>query len=244
MGKTNFAKPVNSHLIMFDQPKVSIVKGYIERVFGMLISQHVDEYDAVVTNRTILCDEELNSTWSIHDNENDSLTSLHYFKSFPQITMKDVAAIVSQTCGTRYLFESFDELKELGCIVPDTQEPLVMKAFECSKYFYFQCGEIRVESLSKWIPASLEYLYSIQSFLNRQIVLETYNNNVSPEVLAMMNELLENQRKHKIYTSGESLNGEKFYNDGVNTYGTNGFNASMTREEFMTKYPDAYEVGG
>ena len=38
MKKKNFEKPVNSHLVMFDQPRVSIVNGYVERVFGMLIS--------------------------------------------------------------------------------------------------------------------------------------------------------------------------------------------------------------
>lgn len=245
MKKKNFVTPVNSHLVMFDQPKVSVVRGYIERVFGMLISQHIDEYDSIVTNRTILCDEELNSTWNIHDNQNDSLTSLHHFKNFPNITMDDVAAIVHQTCGTRYLHESFDELKELGCVVPETEEPLAMKVHECSEGFDFRCKGIDLKSNSKWIPASLDYLYSIQSFLNRRIVLETYEDTVtSPEALEMMNELLKNQRKYAVYTSGSFLGKDEFYNDGVNTYGTNGLKTAMTREEFMEKYPDAYETRG
>lgn len=245
MKRKNFAKPVNSHLVMFDQPRVSIVNGYVERVFGMLISQHVDEYEAIVTNRTILCDEELNSTWNIHDNQDDSLTALHHFKSFPNITMDDVDAIVSQTCDTRYLYESFDELKELGCVVPAIPEPLVMKVHECSENYSFRNKNLYVKAKSKWIPASLDYLYSIQSFLDRLIVLETYDDTIiSTDSLAMMNELLENQRKNQIYTSGMSLDKEVFYNDGVNTYGTSGLKIAMTREEFIKKHPDAYEVQG
>lgn len=245
MKRKNFVTPVNSHLIMFDQPRVSIVSGYVERVFGMLISQHVDEYDAIVTNRTVLCDEELNSSWSIHDNQDDCLTALHYFKSFPDITMDDVASIVRQTCGTRYLHESFDELVQLGCKVPAIDEPLVMKVDECSGKYSFRHEKINIEEQSKWIPASLDYLYSIQSFLNRRIVLETYKETtISTETLAMMNELLENQRKHQIYTSGSFLDKEEFYNDGVNTYGTSGLKVAMTREEFIKKHPGAYEVQG
>ena len=245
MKKKNFEKSVNSHLVMFDQPRVSIINGYIERVFGMLISQHVDEYDTIVTNRTVLCDEELNSTWNIHDNQDDSLEALHYFKSFPDITMDDVAIIVSQTCGTRYLYESFDDLKELGCVVPDIPEPLVMKVDKCDGKYSFLHDDIYVEGKSKWIPASLEYLYSIQSFLSRRIVLETYKDTtISTDSLAMMNELLENQRKHQIYTSGASLDKEEFYNDGVNTYGTSGLKIAMTREEFIEKHPGAHEVLG
>ena len=243
MKKKNFEKPVNSHLVMFDQPKVSIVNGYVERVFGMLISQHVDEYDTIVTNRTVLCDEELNSTWNIHDNQDDSSEALHYFKSFPNITMDDVAIIVSQTCGIRGLYESFDDLKELGCIIPDIDEPLVMKVDKLEDKYSFQHENIYVVGQSKWIPASLEYLYSIQSFLNRRIVLETNKDTtISTDSLAMMNELLENQRKNQIYTSGMSLDKEVFYNDGVSTYGTSGLKIAMTREEFIKKHPNAYEV--
>lgn len=230
---------------MFDWPRVSIVNGYIERVFGMLISQYMDEHDSIVTNRTILCDEELNSAWNIHDNLDDSLTALHHFKSFPDITMDDVASIILQTCGTRDLFESFDELVELGCKVPEIDEPLVMKVDECLDKYSFRHENFYIAGESKWIPACLEYLYSIQSFLNRRIMLKTdKEGTVSTESLALMNELLENQRKHKIYTSGASLDKEEFYNDGVNTYGTSGLKIAMTREEFIKKYPDAYEVRG
>lgn len=244
MKSKNFAKPVNSHLVMFDKPRVSIVNGYVERVFGILISQHVDEYDAIVTNRTILCDEELNSTWNIHSNQGDSLEALHCFKSFPNITMDDVAIIVRQTCGTRGLHESFDNLKELGCIIPDIDEPLVMKVHENSETYSFRHKNIYVSGQSKWIPDSLEYLYSIQSFLNRRIVLETYKDTtISTDSLAMMNELLENQSKNLVFTDG-IFSENKAYNDGVYTYYTNGVTIEMTREEFIKKFPGAYEVLG
>lgn len=244
MESKNFAKSVNSHLVMFDQPRVSIVNGYIERVFGMLISQHVDEYDAIVTNRTILCDEELNSTWNIHSNQGDNLEALHCFKSFPNITMDDIAIIVSQTCGTRGLYESFDDLKELGCIIPDIDEPLVMKVDKLKDKYSYRHENIYVVEQSKWIPGSLEYLYSIQSFLNRRIVLES--SEVCPvdkNTLDIMNQILENQRKNLVFTDG-ILSENKAYNDGVYTYYTNGVTIEMTREEFIKKFPDAYEVQG
>ena len=159
--------------------------------------------------------------------------------------MDDVDVIVSQTCDTRDLRYSFDELKELGCIVPVTAEPLVMKVDECENNYSFRHENIYVKAKNKWIPASLKYLYSIQSFLNRRIVLETYEDTtISAETLAMMNELLENQRIHKIYTSGISFDKDVFYNDGVNTYSTSGLKVAMTREEFIKKHPGSYEVQG
>ena len=244
MSKTkNFTKPVNSHLILFDQPKVAVVRGYVERVFGMLISQHIDEHDSIVTNRTILTDEELNSTWDICGNENDGLTSLHYFKSWPNLTIEDVDHVVTQTYGVRGLSDSFSDLEEMGCIPPKADEPLFATiTTELTEYCLF-CKDLYLPNLkSEWIPSGLENLYHIQSFLKRRIILSSGNKNaVEPKVVDFMNELLENQYTHGIF--GANLySTEPFINDGVHTYGLNGTKEEMTREEFLHKFPNAYEI--
>lgn len=244
MSKTqNFVKPVNSHLIMFDQPKVAVVKGYIERVFGMLISQHIDGYDKVVTNRTILTDEELNSSWDIHDNENDSLGSLHYFKEWPNLSMKDVDKIITLTKGTRDIADSFDDLNKLGCIIPESEHPIAVTIENDKKDYYLGCKEFNLPNIPHgWIPRILEDLYSIQRFLKRRIILTSSTKDaVDPGVVDFMNELLGNQFIHDIF--GANLYSENpCVNDGVHTYGFNGTKEKMTREEFLKKFPDAYEI--
>lgn len=244
MNKTkNFAKPVNSHLILFDQPKVAVVKGYIERVFGMLISQYIDEYDAIVTNRTILTDEELNTTWNIHDNEDDSLESLHYFKSWPNLTMEDISETYRQTKGTRDIDDSFSDLKTLGCIIPEIEHPIDVVIERNEEDYYLGCKELNLQNMKHgWIPCVLEDLYSIQRFLKRRIVLiSSTENAIEPCEINFMNELLENQFTHGVFRTN-LYSDNPCVNDGVHTYGLNGTKEKMTREEFLEKFPNSYEI--
>ena len=241
----NFVKPVNSHLILFDKPKIAVAKGYIEKVYGLLISQHIDSYGTIVTNRTVLCDEELNSTWNINDNENGSLDSLHYLKSFPNLSMEDISTIISQTDGTRDIKDSFRDLEVLGAIVPQFESPLELNISKNrSAYYSFYSSEILVpDTKKKWVPCALETLYNIQDFLKRPIKLTTSNcNPVDPDTLSLMQELLDNQFKYKIFVEGYYSDEETLANDGVYTYSTNGTKVAMTREEFIAKYPKSYEL--
>ena len=244
--KENFVKSVNSHLVMYDKPKVAVVNGFIERIFGMLFSQHIDGYGSIATNRTLLTGEELNPHWNTCSNDNDALDAVHYFNNFPKLTMKDVRNVIRLTIGTRYLFESFDELVELGCIVPQREGDIItMSVGGSQKEYNFYCKELgSISSQKCWIPSSIEYLYSIQSFLDRQIVLtRSKDSEIDQSTVDMMNELLKNQRDNKIFITGE-LSGTCYVNDGVHTYGTNGTKVAMTREEFIEKYPDSYETLG
>lgn len=241
----NFVKPVNSHLILFDKPKIAVAKGYIEKVYGLLISQHIDSYGTIVTNRTVLCDEELNSTWNINDNDNDSLDSLHYFKNFPNLSMDDISKTIYQTDGTRDIKDSFRDLENLGAIVPQVESPLELSiSKDDGAYYCFYSPEIRIPGTKKkWIPCALEVLYNIQDFLKRPIKLTTSNcNQVNPDTLSFMQELLDNQFKHKIFVEGYYSNEETLINDGVYTYSTNSTKVAMTREEFLAKYPNSYKL--
>lgn len=241
----NFAKPVNSHLILFDQPKVATVKGFIERVFGMLISQHVDNYGSIVTNRTILTDEELNSSWNINNNDDDALESLHYFKDFPNLSMKDIKEVIKQTNGTRELSCSFYDLNELGAIVPASDAPLEMHISDFNNKYTASGKEIGAVDFPKgWIPLVFEELYAIQRYLKRPIKLSIdERSGISQETLCFMQELLDNQFKHKIFAIDLYYSdNESFINDGVHTYSSNGVKVAMTREEFIAKHPGCYEL--
>ena len=245
MSKTeNFAKPANSHLVLFDQPKVATVKGYIERVFGLIISQHVDGYGHIITNRTVLCDEELNSTWNINDNEDDSLDNLYYFKNFPNLSMEDISRVIRQTDGTRDITDSFNDLVKLGAIVPAFDAPLEMCISENDNEYSTWGRELCHISLHKaWIPCALEKLYGIQRFLNRPIKLVIpQKTEFAQETLDFMQELLNNQFKNGVYVDGYYSGKETFVNDGEYTYNTNGTKVAMTREEFLSKHPDAFEL--
>lgn len=241
----NFAKPVNSHLIMYGNPKVAVVNGFIERVFGLLLSQYMDSSGKVVTNRTLLVNEELEAQWNVCSDDDDSLRAVRYFKDFPNLTMKDVSSVIHSTVGVRDLCDSFSDLADLGCVIPQGKEEIVMSVSSNKGGYEFYCREFgSITSYQCWIPTAIDYLYSIQSFLGRRIVLVCQENSgISQREADMMNELLGNQLANKVFIAGEF--GEVCHvNDGVHTYGTDGTKVAMTREEFVSKYPDAYEALG
>lgn len=245
MGKSIFNAPLNSHFIKYDTMKVAVVNGYIERVSGMLLSQYIDSNGYLITNRTILTREEMIPDSNISSDDDNWMDGLHFFKNFPNLTMEDVCKTISSTKGVRSIYESFDDLNKLGCIVPRAEKDLAITVYGYEKSYELYCEELKGIKIDKgWIPSCLEILYSIQSFLKRRIVLKSSKEcPVDKNTLDMMNRILENQRKNLVFING-MLSENKAYNDGVYTYYTNGVTVEMTREEFIKKFPDAYEVLG
>lgn len=240
----NFVKPVNSHLVMFDKPKVGVVEGYIERVFGMLHSQHVDEYGAIVTNRTLLIGEELTPYWNSNSHEDEILNFLHFFNDFPNLTINDIKAVLRSACKSRGVEETFEELEKLGCIIPKIEHPITIYTYRNEENYNFFCEELgNIASENLWIPSSLKILYRIQDFLNIQIILVSDGDGtVEQSSIDMMNNLLENQRKYKVLITSKKDSNISFVNDGVYSYGINGEKIEMNREEFLKKYPNSYEL--
>ena len=241
--KEKFVRTINSHLVLHDAPKVAIAHGYIERVCGMMLSQHIDNYGGIVTNRTLLIGEELTPLWQDNSNEDDSLTSVKYLTDFPKLSMKDIHDVIRGTRGARDISDSFYDLEKMGCIVPNISDDLTMSVCEDKDGYKCYSKELPVYRIKKgWIPVALEELYDLQSFLKRRVVLENDDSiPVDQGVLDFMNEVLANQRKHKVFVHGLYKDGDTFVNDGVYTYVSNGTKVAMTREEFLQKYPGAYE---
>lgn len=241
--KEKFVRPVNSHLVLYDTPKVAVANGYIERVYGMMLSQHIDKYGCIATNRTLLVGEELTPYWNNDSNEDGILDSVKYLNDFPKLSMKDVYNIISGTRGTRDVSDSFYDLKNMGCIVPSVSGHLTMSVCEGKDSYSCYSKELPVYEIKKgWVPVALEELYGLQSFLNRRVVLESDDSEpVDQGVLDFMNGILANQSVHKVFVDGLFKDGETFVNDGVYTYAKNGTKVAMTREEFLQKHPEAYE---
>lgn len=241
--KEKFVRSINSHLVLHDTPKVAIAHGYIERVFGMMLSQHIDNYGGIVTNRTLLVGEELTPFWQDNSNEDDSLASVKYLTDFPKLSMKDIHDVIRGTRGMRDVSDSFYDLKKMGCIVPSISEDLIMRVCNDENSYNCYSKDLPMYEIKKgWIPAALEELYSLQSFLNRRVVLASDDSKPADQgVLDFMNEILDNQRKHKVLVDGLYKDGDTFVNDGVYTYSSNGTKTAMTREEFLQKHPEAYE---
>ena len=237
-------KVIQSHLYMYDKPKVATVKGYIETVYGMLISQHYNDSDCITTVRTLLTGEELNTNWKISDDENDYLTQYHILKNFPNISIDDVSMIIRQTNGVSELEESFYELKKLGCIVPQSDEPIIASIYLHENEYILHSKDVCLHDIREcWIPETLSSLYAIQTFLKRRIVLiPEKDKEMDATTLAFMNDLLENQLKNKVRIANKYTTQETLLNDGVYTYGVNGSKTEMTRKEFLDKYPDSDEL--
>lgn len=246
MEENIYNQPLQSHLITFNPYKIAVFEGYIERVSGMLLSQHLDSDGKVITNRTILTREEMIPDTNIKSDDNDNFNGIYFFNTFPILTFKDVAEVIRSTKGNRLLYESFNDLTRLGCIIPPFLEPLVIKVHEHEKEYELINKELYSIDLNKeWIPTSLQPLYSIQLFLKRRIVLEPYNDtSINTDVINTMNQILENQYKYRIFFYVPGGDGGMACNDGVNTYYENGVTTAMTREEFISKYPDSREILG
>lgn len=247
MSKNTFNTPLSSHFIKYEPMRIAVINGYIEQVSGMLLSQYIDSDEHIITNRTILTREEMVPDSNIGSDDDNWLDGLHFFKSFPNLTMEDIRKTIRSTKGVRGVHESFNDLNKLGCIVPKVEEDLKMNIYgndETYLLYSKDLGDVRI--YKGWIPSSLETLYSIQSFLKRRIVLETSDKKpVDRNILDMMNQILENQHKNRVFTNGMLLSSkDRAYNDGVYTYYTTGVTVEMTREEFIKKFPDVHEVLG
>ena len=241
--KEKFVRPINSHLVLHDTPKVAIANGYIEIVCGMMLSQYIDNDGIVVTNRTLLIGEELTPHWQNDSNEDDILGSVKYLNEFPKLSMRDIYNVISGTRGTRDVSESFWDLEKMECVVPSIGEDLTMSVCEGEDIYTCYSKELPVYEIRKsWIPVALEELYGLQSFLKRRVVLVSDDSKPADQgTLDFMNQILANQRMHKVFVDGLYDDGETFINDGVYTYSSNGTKVAMTREEFLQKHPEAYE---
>lgn len=245
MSKQFFSTPFNSHLVTYNPQKVAVVGGLIEQVSGILLTQYINSDGDIVTSRTVLTGEEMKPICDIKSSDNDLGNEVHFLSSFPNLTIADVSKIIHSTMDGCYVNDSFEDLKKLGCVIPSSKEDIVLTVYGYKDAYSAFSKELGYLKLGKgWIPSSLDLLYSIQSFLKRRIVMETSGeNSVNQDTLDVMNGILENHMNHLVYTNGKEAE-SLAYNDGVKTYYTNGVTVSMTREEFMGKYPGACEVKG
>lgn len=241
--KEKTVKPMNSHLVLYDTPKVAITYGHIERVCGIVLSQYIDHDDNVVTSRTLLVGEELAPYWEEDNNEDKITDSVKFLNEFPNLSMEDIHNVISGTRGTRDVSDSFFDLKKMGCIVPSVSEPLTMVVCELEDSYKCFSNELPMYVIMKeWTPVAMEELYGLQSFLNRQVVLTNDDSLPADQsVLDFMNEILANQYTHKVFVDALYKEGDTFVNDGVYTYASNGTKVAMTREEFLQNHPEAYE---
>lgn len=240
--------PMNSHLVMFDTPKMGVIEGFVEEVYGMTLSDYycIDEdgNESFNTVRTILIGEELRPSWSI-DSFKDNV-DIFFFKDFPKLSIKDIRNCLISVGSTRGYSEMFDDLKEKGCTTELDGKVIEARIYEYEtingkrKEVYIP-GLYKISIEDQWIPASLCKLYSLQDFLKCRFQLTSKD--LSQANLDMINELLENHSKYGIKVAYFMKNNE-CVNDGVYTYHLNGLKEPMTREEFMKQYPDAYDYEG
>lgn len=237
--------PMHSHLVMFDKPKMGVIEGFIEEVHGMTISDYHsvdnDGHESFETVRTILIGEELMPKWHI-DSYKDNF-EVYFFKEFPKLSKDDISNCLYSVKNSRSYGEMFDELEEKGFYTE-----LEGKVLEVDIYEYYTINgpkqRIHIQGIqwidleAKWIPAKLEKLFSLQHYLKCRIHLRSKD--LSQATVDMMNELLENHAKYGIKMA-HYLEDEECINDGVYTYHLHGLKEKMTREEFIKKYPDAFD---
>lgn len=237
--------PMSSHLVMFDKPKMGIVGGFLEEVHGMTISDYycVDDNNkgSFETARTLLVGEGLDPNW--HLDTFDSDLEFYHLKDFPKLSVRDVRECIQLAEKVRDLSDLFEELKQYGfttelngkVIEANIEE---YEVCDSKRYQISLLSTVSFDSKSKWIPAILIKLYTLQHFLKCKFHLNSKD--LSRSTLDMMNELLENQSKNGIMVA-KYLEKEECLNDGVYTYHSNGLKEPMTREVFMKKYPDAFD---
>lgn len=246
MGKTEYSiTPMNSHLVMFDKPKMGIIESFLEEMHGIILSEYsfTDNNGKIQfgTNRTILVGEELNPKWSI-DSYSDS-TFIHFFKNFPVLSVYDVSQIIQSAKGVRGLGETFDDLLEAGCYIQTKGLVIDVRLNEYNtcdgtEYSFLIPNIAYFNTNEKWIPAALLKLFSIQKFMGCKFHLNS--DDKLQAVANMMNELLDNHHRNGVMVVREK--GDVIcVNDGVYTYHTNGLKEPQTREKFLKKYTASNE---
>lgn len=237
--------PMNSHLVMFDKPKMGIIGGFLEEVHGITISDYycIDENGngSFESMRTLLVGETLSPDW--HLDTFDGNLEFYHLKEFPKLSVKDIRECIYSAKDVRDLGDLLKELEEYGFTTELKDEIIKADISEnkmTKKKFYQICifGTASIISDSSWIPEILKDLYTLQHFLKCKIHLSSKD--LSRATLDMMNELLENHSKNGIKVA-HYMKDEECVNDGVYTYHLNGLKEKMTREEFTEKYPNAYD---
>lgn len=234
-------KPMGSHLIKFDKPRIAIIEGYVEEVHGIVVNDYYsidgNGYDSFETSRTILVGEELAPNW--HIKSYDDNIRMYFIKNLPTLSEKDFFECVIAINNSRGWGETFDDLEEHGFSFRTSEEVIHAKIdYIDNHYSIFSEYFPYIEERDQWIPFVLDKLYSIQRFTHHRIELSSKS--LSETNLKLMNQLLENQLKNRIFIN-EKEGTDLCLNDGVYTYYKNGFTEAMTREEFMAQYPEAYE---
>lgn len=234
-------KPMGSHLIKFDKPKIAIIEGYLEEVYGIVVNDYysIDKngYDSFETSRTILVGEELAPNW--HIQAYNEKIRMYFIKNYPVLSKKDFFGCIIANNEARGWGETFDDLEENGFSFSIAEEVIHAKIESINNHYSISSEYFPyIEERDQWIPLVLDKLYSIQRFTHHRIELSSKS--LSETSLKLMNQLLENQLKNRIFIN-EKEGTDLCVNDGVYTYYKNGFTEAMTREEFMTKYPAAYE---
>lgn len=234
-------KPMGSHLIKFDKPRIAIIEGYLEEVYGIVVNDYYsidgNGYDSFETSRTILVGEGLAPAWHIKS-YNESIR-MYFIKNYPVLSKEDFFKCIIANNGARGWGETFDDLEEYGFSFRTSDEVIHAKIDYIDNHYSISSEYFPyIEERDQWIPLVLDKLYSIQRFTHCRIELSS--NTLSETSLKLMNQLLENQLKNRIFINEKEGTG-LCVNDGVYAYYKNGFNEAMTREEFMAKYPAAYE---
>ena len=241
MKEQNNIMPLYSHLVKFDKPKIVFVGGFVFDMRAMLMSSVYDAKNNINTTlRTILSGETLEPAWHLNSDKDSSIYEL---KHFPYLTREDIRRIIRGTIGVRPLADVFEELQSFGYRYVGQGEDVQFSVQDaCNKWSL--CGEIgAIANLgSGWIPEALTELYSIQKFLKLHAVLVPAEySGASEDTLKFMNQILENQFKNGIWCNC-LYDERKALNDGVCTYYKTGISESMSREEFLKKFPTAMEM--
>lgn len=234
-------KPMGSHLIKFDKPKIAIIEGYVEEVHGIVVNDYYsidgNGYDSFETSRTILVGEELAPNW--HIQAYNEKIRMYFIKNYPVLSKKDFFECIIANNEARGWGETFDDLEEYGFSFSIAEEVIHAKIESINNHYSISSEYFPyIEERDQWIPLVLDKLYSIQRFTHHRIELSSKS--LSETNLKLMNQLLENQLKNRIFINNKECT-ELCMNDGVYTYYKNGFTEAMTREEFKAKYPAAYE---
>lgn len=241
--------PLGSHHISYNQPKVAMIEGYLNDVYGMILSDYItvdeDGKENHETTRTILIGEELRPDYHI-TTEEQYKTEVFFLPSTKILTLKQLNKCIQLALSNRRIGEMLADLKEGGFTTSldgDVLELGIYRRSENEYRIHSGIHSLTFDLDGTCEPLLLRSLYNLQDYLRCAICLKNSScaneYDVPEETLSFMNGLLKNQRTHGVWVAN-FFGADTYVNDGVYTYHQDGKKEAMSHEEFRLKYPQCF----
>lgn len=242
---------VGTTVVRYENPRVGILNGLVYEFYGMLMVTTVkekenNEFPEVVTHRQPLIGQSYRPGMALGQYDD------YWFYLFPEDRVLDehhLKQAVSRCNEHDTMHELMDSLATYGVKFQSDRQDIVVSLdfkeeyntlFVTSDAFSFTFDKVDRKKILNMSPADFYQLLELKRYMGVELVfvpLDEGDKEVDDLIARLEKWLVEFEKKGLLH----DCNNVHVCNDGEYSYTEDFGRISMTREEFLQKFPDAYE---